>query len=98
VLTVVGAVWLAVRALTIKDAGRRRAEIMVLLWVGLLWAGVTAGLGFLLQHYVVPTAVVATLLSGLAVGWAVQTAWSFGRSVLSRGSHESRPAASALRT
>ena len=72
--------------------------VLVLLWVGLLWAGVTAGLGFLLQHYFVPTAVVATLLSGLAVGWAFQAAWSLGRSVLSRGSHESRQPASALRT
>jgi hypothetical protein len=83
---------------TLKDPARRRAEIMVLLWVGLLWVGVTAGLGFLLQHDFVPTAVVATLLSGLAVGWASQTAWSFGRSVLSRGSHETRQPASALRT
>jgi 4-amino-4-deoxy-L-arabinose transferase-like glycosyltransferase len=98
VLTVAGAVWLAVRAVTLKDAGRRRAEIMVLLWLTLLWAGVSAGLGFLLQHYFVPTAVIATLLSGLAVGWAVQAAWRLMRSMLMRGSPESRQPVSALRT
>src|SRR5215212_1775316 len=79
VLTVIGAVWLAVRAVTLKDAGRRRAEVLVLLWLACLWAGVTAGLGFLLQHYFVPTAMVATLLSGLAVGWSVQAAWHLAR-------------------
>jgi hypothetical protein len=97
VLTLVGAVWLAVRAVTLKDVGRRRAEIMVLLWLALLWAGVSAGLGFLLQHYFVPTAVIATLLSGLAVGWAAQTAWSVVRSMLTRGSQGTRQPASALR-
>ena len=81
VLTVVGAVWLAVRAVTLKDAGRRRAEILVLLWLACVWVGVTAGLGFLLQHYFVPTAMIATLLSGLAVGWGVQAVWRLARSL-----------------
>jgi hypothetical protein len=79
VLTVVGAVWLAARALTLKDTGRRRAEVMVLLWLACLWAGVTLGLGFLLQHYFVPTATIATLLSGLAIGWGAQAAWDLAR-------------------
>src|SRR4051812_36747743 len=55
VLTVVGAIWLVSRALLLKNAGRRRAEITVLLWLAFLWGGVTVGLGFLLQHYFVPT-------------------------------------------
>jgi hypothetical protein len=79
VLTVVGAAWLVVRAVTLKDAGQRRAEVLVLLWLACLWAGVTAGLGFLLQHYFVPTAVIATLLSGLAIGWGAQAAWDLIR-------------------
>jgi hypothetical protein len=97
ILTVVGAVWLAVRTIALKDVGRRRAEIMVLLWLALLWAGVSAGLGFLLQHYFVPTAVIATLVSGLAVGWTVQATWRLMRSMLMRGSPESRQPVSALR-
>jgi hypothetical protein len=79
VLTAVGAVWLAARALTVKDPGRRRAEVLVLLWLACLWAGVTLGLGFLLQHYFVPTAMIATLLSGLAIGWGAQAAWDLAR-------------------
>ncbi|MCC7104379.1 MAG: glycosyltransferase family 39 protein [Chloroflexi bacterium] len=75
VLTVVGAAWLAVRA-AFPRPGRPNAEWMVLLWLGFLWAGVSVGLGFLLQHYFVPTATIATLLSGLAVGWAVQALWN----------------------
>jgi hypothetical protein len=77
VLTVIGAFWLAARAFTTRDVGRRRAEVLVLLWLLCLWAGVTAGLGFLLQHYFVPTAVIATLLSGLTIGWGVQAAWVY---------------------
>jgi hypothetical protein len=70
---------------------------MLLLWLSVLWAGVTAGLGFLLQHYFVPTAVIATLLSGLAIGWTFQVAWSLARSILSRGSPATRHPVSALR-
>jgi 4-amino-4-deoxy-L-arabinose transferase-like glycosyltransferase len=101
VLTVVGAIWLAARAAQIlpgrRDPGRRRAEIMVLLWSALLWAGVTAGLGFLLQHYFVPTAVIATLLSGLAIGWAVQAILGVLGMALHRRPQRARQPASPLR-
>jgi hypothetical protein len=78
VLTVVGAVWLAVRAAR-PGRGRPRAERLVFLWLTYLWIGVSLGLGFLLQHYFVPTATIATLLSGLAIGWSAQAAWSLAR-------------------
>jgi hypothetical protein len=81
----------------VRDPGRRRAEITVLLWLAFLWAGVTAGLGFLLQHYFVPTAVIATLLSGLAIGWAVQTAISLVRAAIPRGPQRAGQPASPLR-
>src|SRR5204862_159498 len=74
VLTVVGAVWLAVRAAR-PGRGRPRAERLVLIWLAWLWMGVSLGLGFLLQHYFVPTATIATLLSGLAIGWSAQLVW-----------------------
>jgi hypothetical protein len=78
VLTVVGALWLAVRAAR-PGRGRPRVERLVLLWLACLWIGVSLGLGFLLQHYFVPTATIATLLSGLAVGWIAQATWSLAR-------------------
>lgn len=76
ILAVVGAGWL------ILCAGWKRRpgpEALVLLWLAGTWVGVTIGLGFLLQHYFVPTAMVGTLLAGLAVGWIVEAAWSIGR-------------------
>ncbi|MCC6175236.1 MAG: glycosyltransferase family 39 protein [Chloroflexi bacterium] len=75
ILAVVGAVWLAARAL------RRRpsADGFVLLWAVCLWCGVTAGLGFLLQHYFVPTAMTAQLLAGLAAGWSARAGWTLAR-------------------
>jgi hypothetical protein len=78
ILTVVGAVWLGIRALR-PGRGRPRAERQVFLWLACLWLGVSLGLGFLLQHYFVPTATIATLLSGLAVGWSVQAVWRLAR-------------------
>ena len=77
-LTVVGAVWLGVRAMR-PGRGRPRAERQVFLWLACLWIGVSFGLGFLLQHYFVPTAMIATLLSGLAIGWSAQAAWHLVR-------------------
>jgi hypothetical protein len=73
-LTVVGAVWLAARALR-PGRGRPRAERLVFCWLACTWIGVSLGLGFLLQHYFVPTATIAILLSGLAIGWGAQAAW-----------------------
>jgi hypothetical protein len=76
--TIVGAIWLGVRALR-PGRGRPRAERQVFLWLAFLWLGVSLGLGFLLQHYFVPTAMAAILLSGLAVGWSVQAVWQLLR-------------------
>ena len=84
ILTVAGALWLAARVLVARVSGQRRAEMMVLLWLLCLWAGVTAGFGFLLQHYFVPTASIAILASGLAIGWAVQAAWNLAASLWQR--------------
>jgi hypothetical protein len=55
---------------------RRRPgpELFVLLWAACVFAGVTWGLRYLLQHYFVPTTVVADLLAGVGVGWLVQSA------------------------
>ena len=84
VLTVVGAVWLAL--LAVRSArggiGPGSVELLVFLWLALLWLGVSLGLGFLLQHYFVPTAMIAILLSGLVIGWSVQAAWSLARRLL----------------
>jgi 4-amino-4-deoxy-L-arabinose transferase-like glycosyltransferase len=68
VLAAVGAGWLALRAATRQPT----ALTLALLWTAGVWIGVTAGLGFLLQHYFVPTAMLGILLAGLASGWAAQ--------------------------
>jgi hypothetical protein len=75
ILTLVGAVWLAVRALAGPRTGWPGVDALVFLWLAITWAGVTAGIGFLLQHYFVPTATIAVLLSGLVVGWSTQLVW-----------------------
>jgi hypothetical protein len=75
VLTVVGAVWLAFRALTRPRIGWPGIDALIFLWLAITWAGVTAGIGFLLQHYFVPTATIAVLLTGLVVGWSGQLVW-----------------------
>jgi hypothetical protein len=78
VLTVIGAGWLAFRA-----ASRRPTALtLVFLWSASIWIGVTVGLGFLLQHYFVPTAMTADLLGGLAAGWLVQSIWWVGQQYL----------------
>ena len=70
ILAVVGLGLLAMRG------ARRRpgAETLVLLWALCLWVGISVALGFRLQHYFVPTAMVGTLLAGLAVGWTLEGA------------------------
>ena len=64
----IGAVWLAVLAVRSARGGvtAQSIELLVFLWLALLWLGVSLGLGFLLQHYFVPTVCVAIVLSGLA--------------------------------
>jgi hypothetical protein len=80
VLTVIGAIWLALLAVrSVRyGVGPQSIEFLVFLWLGLLWLGVSLGLGFLLQHYFVPTVAVAITLSGLVIGWSVQLAWNVG--------------------
>lgn len=75
VLAPVGLAMLAFRG------ARRRlgAEACVLLWVLCIWAGISAALGFRLQHYFVPTALIGTMLAGLAVGWSLEAAWALAR-------------------
>jgi hypothetical protein len=75
VLSVIGAGWLTLRALS----RRPTALTLVFLWATCIWVGVTVGLGFLLQHYFVPTAMTADLLGGLAVGWAAQAVIRLGQ-------------------
>jgi hypothetical protein len=69
-LAVVGVIWLAARAV------RHRAEMLLLLWVLGLFGGVSLGLGYVLDHYFVPTAVMGLILGGLTVGWSARLAWS----------------------
>jgi ABC-type amino acid transport system permease subunit len=95
ILTVVGAAWLLVRT-GLAARGRPGIELLVLLWLACLWAGVSLGLGFLLPHYFVPTAMIATLLSGLAVGWSIQACrrlWLIRRASpkLTSSSHHGAP-------
>ncbi len=78
VLALIGAGWL-----TFKAASRRPTALtLVFLWAACIWIGVTVGLGFLLQHYFVPTAMTADLLGGLAVGWTVQALVGLGQRYL----------------
>ncbi|MCC7370913.1 MAG: glycosyltransferase family 39 protein [Chloroflexi bacterium] len=93
VLTVIGTVWLAVLAFRSarNGVGPQSVELLVFLWLAILWLGVSLGLGFLLQHYFVPTAVVAIFLSGLAVGWSVQLAWGMGRHLLAGAARSRLP-------
>lgn len=70
VLAVVGLVWLAARAIRPTPG----PEALLLLWVVGFYAGVTLGLGYLLDHYFVPTAALGVILSGLTIGWSAQLA------------------------
>jgi hypothetical protein len=79
-LAILGAVWLAVRALR-HDQG---AEVWLLLWTACIFGGVTWGLGYLLDHYFVPTAVMSLILVGLAVGWTTSLAGQMARQLWSR--------------
>jgi hypothetical protein len=67
-LAVTGVLWLALRAV------RHRAEMLVLLWVLGFFGGVSLGLGYVLDHYFVPTAVMGLILGGLTVGWSARLA------------------------
>jgi hypothetical protein len=71
VLAVVGLAWLVARAVRPRPG----TEALLLLWVLGFFGGVTLALGYVLDHYFMPTATMGLLLSGLAVGWTAQAAW-----------------------
>jgi hypothetical protein len=70
-LAVVGFAWLLVRGVRLQPG----ADSFLLLWVLGVFGGVTVGLGYMLDHYFVPTATMGIALGGLAVGWGAQLAW-----------------------
>jgi len=72
-LAVIGLGWLALRAL------RHRAEALLLICVLGFFGGVTVGLGYVLDHYFVPTATMGLVLTGLTIGWGTRLAWSTAR-------------------
>jgi hypothetical protein len=70
VLAVIGFVWLAARAMRPQPG----PEALVLLCVLGFFGGVTLALGYVLDHYFMPTATMGIMLGGLAVGWTAQAA------------------------
>jgi hypothetical protein len=58
--------------------------MLLLLWVLGFFGGVTLGLGYVLDHYFVPTALMGLILGGLTVGWSARIAWSAAVSMIGR--------------
>ena len=85
-LAVVGALWLLARAV------RPGPETMLLLWVLGFFGGVTVGLGYVLDHYFVPTAIMGLVLTGLTIGWSTRVAWSTTQRVRNRQRQPAAPA------
>jgi hypothetical protein len=71
VLAIVGFAWLVARAVRLRPG----ADGLLLLWTLGFFGGVTVGLGYMLDHYFMPTATIGILLGGLAVGWSFRLAW-----------------------
>lgn len=69
-LAVVGFAWLLLRAVRLQPG----ADAFLLLWVLGFFGGVTLGLGYVLDHYFMPTATMGLVLGGLAVGWSARLA------------------------
>jgi len=86
-LAVVGFAWLLVRAVRLQPG----AEGLLLLWVLGFFGGVTVGLGYVLDHYFIPTATLGLLLGGLAVGWGARLIWVGTRRLAQRALTNSRP-------
>lgn len=86
-LAVVGLAWLILRAVRFRPG----AEAFLLLWVLGFFGGVTIGLGYVLDHYFMPTATMGLILGGLAVGWSAQLVWQAGRHLLGRWRHSAAP-------
>jgi hypothetical protein len=87
VLAVVGFAWLVARAVRLQPG----ADAFMLLWVLGFWCGVTVGLGYVLDHYFLPTATMGLILGGLAVGWSARLAWTGARRLTQRTLTNSRP-------
>jgi hypothetical protein len=81
VLAIVGFAWLVARAVRLRPG----ADSLLLLWTLGFFGGVTVGLGYMLDHYFVPTATIGILLGGLAVGWSFQLAWQGALHLVRRG-------------
>jgi hypothetical protein len=79
-LALAGLAWLAFRAFR----QGRGEDIWLLLWIAWIFAGVTWGLGYLLDHYFVPTASMGLVLNGLAIGWGTNWLWAQGRQFMAR--------------
>jgi len=75
VLAIVGLAWLAFRGVR----SRAGPEALLLTWTLCVFGGVTWWLGFLLQHYFVPTAMMSVLLAGLGAAWVSQRAWQMAQ-------------------
>ena len=75
VLAIIGACWLVARAAR-REPG---PEALLLLCTVCMFAGVSWGLGFRLQHYFVPTAVMTTLVAGVGAGWTADALWRTAR-------------------
>ena len=86
-LAVVGLAWLVVRAVRLQPG----ADAFLLLWVLGFFGGVTGGLGYVLDHYFMPTATMGLILGGLAIGWSAQLAWVGARRLAQRALTNSRP-------
>ena len=74
-LAIVGFAWLVARAVR----PQANAEAFLLLWVAGFFGGVSFALGYVLDHYFIPTATFGIVLAGLAVGWSAQLAWQLAR-------------------
>jgi hypothetical protein len=80
VLAIVGFAWLVARAIRPRPG----AEAFLLLWVVGFFGGVTVALGYVLDHYFIPTATFGILLGGLAVGWSARLASYAARRLIGR--------------
>ena len=86
-LAVVGLAWLVVRAVRLQP----HADAFLLLWVLGFFGGVTVGLGYVLDHYFMPTATMGLILGGLAIGWSARLVWIGARRLAQRALTNSRP-------
>ncbi|MCC7369335.1 MAG: glycosyltransferase family 39 protein [Chloroflexi bacterium] len=70
-LAVVGLLWLVWKGVRWRPG----AESLLLLWALGFFAAVSLGLGYVLDHYFVPTATLGLVVGGVGVGWTADAAW-----------------------